>query len=270
MRIQDFIILVFLCCLALADNTNTTTPTFLPELYVCQSSDTTTEHILYGCAVALIIIGIAMVLYGYKTIKGIAFAVGFCVIFVIAFIVIDRYISLPSLILWYRIGISAALGVIAGGLLAYFVEQLSFIVGFLIGLLVTSLIFSTPIGPQSFTTGNWLPLVALLLGGIAGGVIGHFLSEWIMMFVSAALGSFLIAYAVDCAWFKSSFTTVLPNIIALHQFNLSGNLVPYLLIGGVVLLTLVGCIFQVYMFKRDTNQKGYRKLEQNELERKVN
>jgi len=270
MRIFKYLIIFVFLCVVFADNNNTTPttpPSWIPELYVCQSTDPTTEHILYGCAVALIIIGIAMVLYGYKTIQGIAFTVGFCVIFFIAFIVIERYIS-PSMALWTKIGLSAGIGLIAGGLLAYFVENLSFLIGFLIGLLVTSLIFSTPIGPQSFTTGNWLPLVALLLGGLAGGVIGFFLRKWIMMFVSAAMGSFLIAYAVDCAWFKSSFTTVIPNIIALNQINIKGELVPYLLIGGVGLLTIVGCIFQIYMDKRDKSKHKYRKLNEDEMREK--
>jgi len=257
--------LSFCCVTVLADDpgTNSTPPTFpnLPDEYVCQTTDATKEHIIIGCAVALIIIGLVMVLYGYKTIRGIAFAVGFCVLFIVAWILLDRYIS-PTWPETYKLGVAAGVGVLAGGLLAYFVSELPFIFGFCIGILVTSLVFSTPLGPQSFTPGNWLPLLSLALGGIAGGVLGFLLRRYIMMFVSAAFGSFIIAYAIDCAFFKSSFTTTIPNIIALHKFNFSGDLVPYILVGGVILFTLVGCIFQWHMRSREKagNKPQYEEL----------
>jgi len=256
----------FCCVTVLADapsNSTPSTPVFpdLPDEYVCQTSDARNEHIIIGCGVALIIIGLVMVLYGYKTIRGIAFAVGFCVLFIVAWIIIDRYIA-PTWPETYKLGASAGVGVLAGGLLAYFVSELPFIFGFCIGILVTSLIFSTPLGPQSFTPGNWLPLLSLALGGIVGGILGFLLRRFIMMFVSAAFGSFIIAYAIDCAFFKSSFTTVIPNIIALKKFNFTGNLVPYILVGGVILFTLVGCIFQWHMRSREKarNRTQYSEL----------
>jgi len=235
---------------------NGSTPILL-DLYVCTSAVPSTQTILTVCAVALIIIGIAMILYGYKTIRLIAFAIGFCVLFVVAYIVIDRYIA-HDFTLWGKVGIAAAVGVIAGGLLAYFVEQLPFIIGFGIGLLVTSLILATPIGPQAFNPGNWLPLVSLILGGVAGGVIGWFLRKWIMMLVSAFLGSLLIAYSVDCAWFKTHFTMVIPNIIAMHKFTfVPGNYIPYILIGGIVLLTVVGFFFQAHKREKKSRKRQH-------------
>jgi len=185
----------------------------------------------------------------------IAFSIGFCVAFVVVFIVIDTYIS-PNWTVWGKFGVAAGVGVIAGGLLAYFVEELPFILGFCIGLLVTSLVLATPIGPQLFEPGNWLPILAIALGGVAGGVIGFFFRKWIIMFISAALGSLFIAYAIDCAWFKTQFTMIIPNIIAMHKIDFgNGSVIPYVLIGGVILLTVVGCIFQYTMNNRDERKK---------------
>jgi len=228
---------------------NNTIPTYnFPDLYVCPSSSSgDSQKILTGCAIAIIIIGIAMIFAGYKTIRGIAFVVGFCVLFVVAYIVIDHYIH-PDWNMSIKLGVSAGIGVIGGGLLAYFVEHLPFLIGFGIGLLVTSLVMATPIGPQAIRPGNWLPLACLALGGLAGGVIGYFLRNFVLMLVSAFLGSLFIAYSVDCAWLKTDFTMVIPNIIAMHplSFKSEQNIISYCLIGGVLLFTIVGFLFQCY------------------------
>jgi len=82
------------------------------------------------------------------------------------------------------------------------------------------------------------------------------------MFISAALGSLFIAYAIDCAWFKTHFTMIIPNIIAMHKIDFTGSVIPYVLIGGVILLTLVGCIFQYTMSNREERRKRGQQYEE--------
>jgi len=244
-------------------NTNDTTPNGTTDLSwaVCDDTSGQTQTILTVFAVALIIVGIALILFGYNMLRPVAFAAGFCVGFAIIYIVIDTYIS-PNWIIWGKVGVAAAVGVILGGLSAFFVENFPFVLGFLSGLIITSMVLATPLGPSLFDKGNYFPLITLALGGMAGGVIGFILKKWLLMLTSAAGGSLCVAYAIDCAWLKSHFTHVIPQIIALKHVDLGGSVMTYVLIAGVGFGTLLGFFFQLYMqWNNNLAQKnGYSQL----------
>lgn len=68
------------------------------------------------------------------------------------------------------------------------------------GVLISSFVLSTPLGPSLFSTKNYLPLVSVGLSGLAGGAITFLLQKYVIMFACALFGATGMAFSVDCAW----------------------------------------------------------------------
>lgn len=210
----------------------------------CQQQSTLVLSII---TVAVIIISVVMIFFGFKVIKPILFAIGFTVGFGGTYIVIETYIA-PDWIIWGKIGVSAGVGVILGALCGFLTKVASFGMGALVGTLVSSLILATPLGPSLFNTKNYLPLIAVGISGIAGGAVSFLLKDYVIMFACALTGSAAIAFSIDCAWLHTDFFMLIPNIISLRQFQIRpDNYATYLLLGGIVVCTIGGFIFQLYL-----------------------
>jgi hypothetical protein len=90
--------------------------------------------------------------------------------------VIENYIS-ATLNFWWKIGISAGIGILMGGTL-YFCRKLIAaicvclipvsvgLLGFALGMFICSLVLATPLGPSLFDKANWAPLVSIGLCGM--------------------------------------------------------------------------------------------------------
>jgi len=218
-------------------------------------------------AACTIIVGLGLIFFGYKVIKFVAFLAGLIVGFTVTYVVIDQHIA-PQFDQWGKLGIAAGVGVIIGGLLVFLISAAVFFMGATTGVLICSLVLATPLGPQLFTSGNYLPLLTLGLSALAGGIVSLLLKKWIMMFATAMGGACGIAFMSDCAWLKKHFFNFIPDLIAMKSTALNTN-DPWTwgIIGGIIAVTVVGFIFQLYWSNRKPNQEhhnnGYRELRPN-------
>eukprot|EP01124_Arcella_intermedia_P022904 TRINITY_DN351_c0_g1_i1.p1 TRINITY_DN351_c0_g1~~TRINITY_DN351_c0_g1_i1.p1 ORF type:complete len:270 (-),score=36.90 TRINITY_DN351_c0_g1_i1:47-856(-) len=220
------------------------------EWEMCYDKSGDHTLVLSVCASALIIIGLSMIFFGHKVVRLVAFLIGFCIFGALTYVLIDTHIA-PNWILWGKLGVAGGAGLICGGLLAWFYDRLPIILGFVIGVLICSIILATPLGLGLFNVRDWLPLLSLFFGGAAGAVVGFIIREPVLNLASALIGSILVVYSIDCAWLKTHFTRVIPQIVALKPMNFDkGNAIPYVLMGAAALGTIVGFIFQMYQRTR--------------------
>jgi len=227
-----------------------------PSVYI-RICDQVDSKIVLISAIALIVVGLGFLFYGHKIYKPVIFVFGLLIGFAVAFIVLQGHTSLKML--WLLI-ISGAIGLIFGVIFIVLIKIGIFFMGFGVGIVVCGLVLATPIGTQVIhccAGGSWYPLIAMGISGLAVGILALIFQKIIIILATSIGGAYSIAFAIDCAWVKSNFSEVIPAIISLQKLHIdSSNMAPYLLIAGVLLLSVAGFFVQLcYTSKHSRHEK---------------
>jgi len=254
MKIINQIFFILLITIATAQFNNNSTETG-SEFPISPDVMTVIDYLLTGAAILL---GLVYVFFGYKIFKAIFFISGVLIFFATTYILLENHLPWDQdWKIFLIIGISAVVSILGGCLFLCIINIGFFAMGAVLGLTIGTLTLVTPLGGIIGQQGLY---VFLYLAGfsIIFGIIAIFLKRPFTIVGTAFGGSYMIAVAIDAKFIKDSqFSNMLPSI--LKNFTIpkiqDGNFVPYILLGSVVVLGVLGTIVQFKKTGKDDKKK---------------
>jgi len=204
------------------------------------------QYVLTGVG---ILIGLTLVLFGYRLFKPVLFIVGFIVGAGIVYLILWRYSSVGILVLVLA---PIAVGILCGILLLWFAVAGIFVLGAALGFLLFSLFMSSREGGL---IGSKLTEYLVMAGvTLAGGILALIFQKTVIILATSFGGAFAVLAGID-RYLGGGFAEVIPHIIQGHSDLIQAGLKTYIEIGACVLLSVIGIIVQ---FKK-TGKNYYHK-----------
>jgi len=210
--------------------------------------------------IASIVLGVLWLFLGYRLIKVVLFLAGFVVFFFVVFALLAKYQT--TLALWLCYIIAGAAGIICGALLVLLRKVGYFLMGFVMGAVVAAVIVGgTPL--VSFFSSGLIPLIIILSTGLVVAIATVFLQKILLVIATAVSGAYMVGTTVDNLAFGTSVGKILINIITNFGSKIDppSDWKPYVVLGGIVVLAIVGMIVQ-FLFTARGHEEEEKKTDE--------
>jgi len=186
------------------------------------------------------------VFLGYRLIKVVLFLAGFVVFFFVLTAILEGYAK-NTLAVWLRYVIAAGAGLIGGFLFVVLRKVGYFLFGFVLGVIVSAIILgATPLA--GYFSSGLIPLIIILACGLVVAIATVFLSRHLLIIGTSVNGAYLVGTTADqmIPGFKTGASSLLSHIISNfgNKISFVGDWKPYVILGGIVLLAVIGIIVQ--------------------------
>jgi len=204
------------------------------------------NYIVLGLNIVVLVFGLLWVFLGYRLIKIVLFLAGFVVFFFILTAILEGYAK-DTLAVWLRYVIAAGAGLIGGFLFVVLRKVGYFLFGFVLGVIVSAIILgATPLA--GYFSSGLIPLIIILACGLVVAIATVFLSRHLLIIGTSVNGAYLVGTTADqmIPGFKTGASSLLSHIISNfgNKISFVGDWKPYVILGGIVLLAVIGIIVQ--------------------------
>jgi len=213
------------------------------------------DWILFGLSM---IIGLVYVFSGYRIFKVIFFISGLILCFSICYILMTNFLNWNDWKYYLILGISGGVGLLGGFLFIIIIPIGFFAIGAILGLTVGAISLVTPIGTLLQSNGLYVFLY-LVSFAVVFGIIALIFQRFVAIVGTSFGGSFMIFNSVDAQFLKTNFSTILPTFFKTFKIpSLADHWQPYLVLAGVVVLAVVGCVVQFTKTAKGYNHRQKR------------